>query len=522
MVSVRTAAVLALFATVGGVECGGTVPRGTVASAPDAAWAPALPAPSTARRGAAVDVSQFGASGDGVTDDRRAIQDAIDRVHAAGGGTVRVPPGTYRCVGGIVLTNGVQLSGTGSPSRMNLTASPTRLSLVGGGSLIAIRTPDSTSDVAVTDLELDGSSSSEGSNGVSIEASGGSAAAGIRFERVTIRDFKDHQVYQNGTVFDVTFRDCTFHNYGNTTAGDLVHVGPDGTPGQITFDNCWFILNSRGRWSFRNDAAVTVRFLGGTVGPNDPDANGVQVVGGLTLYGTHLEGRPGSTTSVGVRYVGSTGAVISPSACIGFGRNVEIGDGTARTARGWNLNGAVGGYNPGGGGDVVITAGGPRAGVIGEIGFVAGSRTIVDQRADLDGVHEVTQLDRPGVDGTFAPAVEGTDVAGTPTYDVAVTRGAYTRVGNLVTFALRVKWTAAGGASGALRVTGLPLAPSAVIPGTGQVRRESIPMTAGSTLQFVILTSPSFVLEEVSASGVISNVPFSPSGDLIVTGQYYL
>lgn len=45
----------------------------------------------------AFNVRQFGAAGDGTTCDTRAFQVAIDACQAAGGGTVVVPPGNYRC-----------------------------------------------------------------------------------------------------------------------------------------------------------------------------------------------------------------------------------------------------------------------------------------------------------------------------------------------------------------------------------------------------------------------------------------
>jgi polygalacturonase len=58
-----------------------------VATPAGAADAPAGPG--------AFDVRAFGATGDGKTLDTAALQAAIDACHRAGGGTVRVPPGTY-------------------------------------------------------------------------------------------------------------------------------------------------------------------------------------------------------------------------------------------------------------------------------------------------------------------------------------------------------------------------------------------------------------------------------------------
>src|SRR5260221_4652320 len=44
---------------------------------------------------AVFDVKTFGAVGDGKTVDTAAINKAVDATHAAGGGTVQFPPGTY-------------------------------------------------------------------------------------------------------------------------------------------------------------------------------------------------------------------------------------------------------------------------------------------------------------------------------------------------------------------------------------------------------------------------------------------
>lgn len=58
-----------------------------------------------------IDVRSFGARGDGVNDDRGAIQRAIDTAHANGGGEVVVPPGTYLVGSAIIPRSKVSLRG---------------------------------------------------------------------------------------------------------------------------------------------------------------------------------------------------------------------------------------------------------------------------------------------------------------------------------------------------------------------------------------------------------------------------
>ena len=70
----------------------------------------------TAPQLATVDVKSHGAVGDGVTDDTKAIQSAINAAVAAGGGQVFLPAGQYRLTYKVTLGSGIELKGVGSAS----------------------------------------------------------------------------------------------------------------------------------------------------------------------------------------------------------------------------------------------------------------------------------------------------------------------------------------------------------------------------------------------------------------------
>jgi len=60
-----------------------------------------------------VSVMDFGAVGDNTNDDTAAIQAAVNAVLAAGGGTVYVPPGSYKVTATITLGASVSIVGLG-------------------------------------------------------------------------------------------------------------------------------------------------------------------------------------------------------------------------------------------------------------------------------------------------------------------------------------------------------------------------------------------------------------------------
>lgn len=100
----------------------------------------------------------YGAKGDGVTDDSHAIQLAINAAAKAGGGEVYLPPGTYNVSGPnadggcLTLQSGVTLSGAG--------AGATTLKLADGSGgvdgIVRTSAQHNTVDAKVADLTIDG------------------------------------------------------------------------------------------------------------------------------------------------------------------------------------------------------------------------------------------------------------------------------------------------------------------------------------------------------------------------------
>lgn len=109
-----------------------------------------------------VSVKDFGATGNGSTDDTAAIQRAIDAVPA--GGTLSIPAGTY-LVGRIRVTSPMSIVGVGTDSLLRLRsgANTTLLSIT------------DTRDVAVSDLAIDGN----------LTGQTGGYPHGIQFTRTT-------------------------------------------------------------------------------------------------------------------------------------------------------------------------------------------------------------------------------------------------------------------------------------------------------------------------------------------------
>lgn len=455
----------------------------------------------------------------GTIDVAAEINNAITAVHAAGGGDLEFPSGRYKTSTSIIPKAGVTLKGLGVPSRVNAATSAVRIDHYGNNPGILLQTPTSVSDIAVENIEFDGLNSGAFASGLTMDAqTNGGAIYGLRFRNCVFANFTNYQALQNGTVFDISFEGCTFHNYGRA-AGDCYHVGPNGVPGQQNFINCFFINCTSSSWAFRAEAACDPRFIGGTIGPSHAGANGISALGALHVFGTHIEGYTGST-AIGIAYRGSTGAFIAPSECHAFALGVQIGDGTATTARGWTIAGGVGGNSYK---DVAITAGGERDGTITQLSYIGGSYSVLDERLSVDGVAEVFRADGLNstvIHGAFTPTLTGGSTPGTTTYTVQ--KGSYCLQGKVCTFVAWIGWSAATGTGQAI-VGGLPFNSLAdtYTPITS-FRYENFAIGANNSLQaYLGAISKTFGIETVStAGGGAGTLAIPASGSLMITGSY--
>lgn len=100
-----------------------------------------------------VNVKDYGATGDGVTDDTAAIQAALNAVPT--GGIVVIPPGTYAISSTLVPGSNITIRGTNSGGRQS-TIGSSIVALPALSGYPMIQAPTTSNFIVMTDLELNG------------------------------------------------------------------------------------------------------------------------------------------------------------------------------------------------------------------------------------------------------------------------------------------------------------------------------------------------------------------------------
>jgi parallel beta-helix repeat protein len=219
----------------------------------------------------------YGAVGNGIADDRSAIQAAIDAAFAAGGGVVFAPAATYRITSSVTVKSGVTIAGAGW----------TTIFLMDGawaasnGCFVA-GVAGAVSQIGFRDFQIEGQKAGKAitstARGIYVER-----AAGVRITRVKIKDCSHAGIFFNGGCSDIVINGAQIFGGGDNTNGAYANG--------IRFD----IGLDAGGTSPTTDAIVTGCTL---VSITDSSIGVHNNVSGVTIAGNTIDGG-GTTPQIG-------------------------------------------------------------------------------------------------------------------------------------------------------------------------------------------------------------------------------
>jgi len=188
------------------------------------------------KMGETISVFDFGAKGDGITDDSAAIQAAITAGAAKGGARIWFPPGTYVFGTTLTIPGHIWLVGAGLAG--------TTLSYTGAGTAITQPTPGTRIyDISIRDLNL---TTATGATGIDLDS-----VSTSNFEHLLVNGFSSvgisiHSAVGGGAVYnrfhDVTVQNCPtgYKIAASSSNANVFHA----CRGNVCTARCWDIQDS--------------------------------------------------------------------------------------------------------------------------------------------------------------------------------------------------------------------------------------------------------------------------------------
>jgi hypothetical protein len=336
----------------------------------------------------------YGATGNGVTDDTAAVQDAINAAGVSGG-VVYLPQGNYKTSSALTLSSYVTLMGAGSGVSAITQSVTTANGLVG----------TDLTNVTLTGLSINGPGSGSGL-GINFGLSVNNDTTYLDFTDIQVRGFGSHGIEIQSPVV------CKFHRViSSTHGGDGWHIYGSGT--SCDWSACYSLNNSAGIGYHL--ISLSYSDLAGCA--SDSNADGYSLSG---CYSVALNGC-GTESDTTDGFILSGGAGNSLTSCFNYANNhyglhVTSSEANA-TITGFTEHGPTGSAVAS-----IITDSGTTAvitnpNVITATSYAAGTSVLVSPA--------LTAINASAAAGALS-VTNGTAVTGTGTSDVSITESSST------------------------------------------------------------------------------------------------